>query len=265
MLVRGDLEPVLCPCGFPSQAAEDRARDVHDLGRLLHGWLPPRPRGWVAGALAPLYLGPLHRIAEATAAGAYSRPADLADDLDRAARQVQVRWRERLSLALVLLLVAAPLAFPFLVRVLTLTGALDAQDAGKFDLHGGVAACYLLLALTPAAALLGYTHGRALARRWPGRGRWRALLGEDLGPRLVPVALFALAAGVLAWLYSPGTGGTAAEAGTLLRIAAEFAGCWFLGAAAAGVVTFLGLLFRSLQPAPPPGAAGAEPDSGPAP
>jgi serine/threonine protein kinase len=259
VLVRGDLEPVLCPCGFPSQAAEDRVRDVLDLGRLLQGWLPPRPRGWAAGVLMPLYLTPLHRIAEAAAAGAYARPADLADDLDRAARHVQIRWRERVSLALVLLLVAGPLAFPFVAWLLTVTGVINAQDAGRAELHGGAAAGYLLLALTPAAALLGYTHGRALALRWPGRGQWRGLgrrgrLPEEVWPRLVPAALFALAAGVLAWFHLPGSGGTAPELRTLLRIAAAFLGCWVLGAFAAGVVTFLGLLFRSLQPAPPPGA-----------
>ena len=123
-----------------------------------------------------------------------------------------------------------------------------------------------LLALTPAAALLGSTHGRALAQRWPGRRRWGALLRatrlrEDLWPRLVPVALFALAAGVLAWFHLPGSGGTAAEAGTLLLIAAEFAGCWVLGACAAGLVTFLGLLFRSLRPVSLPGGMDPEPGS----
>jgi serine/threonine protein kinase len=44
VLVRGDLEPLLCPCGSPSRSAVDRTRDVADLGRMLRGCRASAPR-----------------------------------------------------------------------------------------------------------------------------------------------------------------------------------------------------------------------------
>jgi serine/threonine-protein kinase len=251
VLVRGDLEPVLCPCGSPSQAAEDRARDVLALGRLLGEWLPPRPPGWPRRVLAPLY-----RVADA--AGAYARPADLADDVERAVHEVQVRWRQRWVHALVLVLLAVPLLFPAVVAVLGLTGVLDGRRLAGLRVEGDVAGG-LLLALAPGAALLGYVHARQVGRRlaeWRGAARRPASVRDGPWLRLVEVLLLAAVAAGLAWRSLPAWAGGATWAGLLL-VAALFIGVWALGIGAAGLMAYLELLFRSLHAAqhgPDPGA-----------
>jgi serine/threonine-protein kinase len=251
VLVRGDLEPVLCPCGFPSQAPEDRARDVLALGRLLGEWLPPGRRGWQRQVLAPLY-----RVADAAAAGAYARPADLADDVERAAHEVQVRWRQRWVHALVLALLAVPLLFPAAVTLLGLAGVLDGQRLARLRVQGDVAG-RLLLTLAPCAALLGYVQARQLGRRlaaWLGRRRgatWRsAPVRGGLWRPLAEVLLLAAVAGGLAWLNVPAAAGAATWPGLLL-VAGLFAGVWLLGVSAAGLMAYLELLFRSLHAVQP--------------
>src|SRR5262249_22245846 len=97
ILVRGDLEPVLCPCGIPSQSVADRSADVQALGQLLSDWLPPRPGHWQRHARAALY-----QICDTARAGGYARADDLARDLESASRAVHARWRERLANAVTL-------------------------------------------------------------------------------------------------------------------------------------------------------------------
>src|SRR5439155_11893496 len=104
ILVRSDLEPLLCPCGVPSQAAADRQQDVIRLGRLLNDWLPPRPRGWQRQALAILY-----RVCDAGVAGEDARPAGLAAGLERSAKIARVRWWERVAGSLIVTLWVLPL------------------------------------------------------------------------------------------------------------------------------------------------------------
>jgi tRNA A-37 threonylcarbamoyl transferase component Bud32 len=258
VLLRGDLEPVLCPCGFPSQSAEDRARDVRDLGALLRSWLPPRPGAWQRRLLAPLY-----RAAEAACSGACARAGDLADDLGRAVAEVQRRGREYWMHALVLVLLVVPLLVPpgrWLLGLARRTEKGEAQQpaAGSGDFAG-----YLLLALAPCAGLLGYIQVRALVRRWRERGTRRGLaegwqrLRFGLLLPLVEVLLLAVAAGALALLNAPASGETGPTA-VLPLVAAEFAGTWLLGASLAGLVTFLESLFSSLhalQPAREPSVA----------
>jgi serine/threonine protein kinase len=228
VLVRGDLEPVLCPCGTPGESAEQRQRDVAALGRLLEGWLPPRPRAWQRHPLAPLY-----RISTAVAAGAYTRPADLAADLERAGRAVQLRWRERWGDGLVLAVLVLPLLYrpdrplPLLVM-------------------GGLAV---------GATLLGYVIARAAVQRWQlGRrlGTPPALFGGSGRIRAVQVVLILLLLVEAAWsvLASGGPGAAAPVAG--LVAAGQVAGFGLLGACVAGLVTFAELLVRSLSPAAPP-------------
>src|SRR5262249_38426857 len=55
ILVNGDLEPALCPCGVPARSPEDRAADLRALGRLLESWLPPRSFAWRREATAGVY------------------------------------------------------------------------------------------------------------------------------------------------------------------------------------------------------------------
>jgi hypothetical protein len=228
VLVRGDLEPVLCPCGTPGESAEQRRRDVAALGRLLEGWLPPRPRAWKRHVLAPLY-----RISTAVAAGDYTRPADLAADLERAGRAVQLRWRERWGNGLVLVAFALPLLFrpdrPLPLLVL-----------------GGLAV---------GMTLLGYVITRAAVQRWRlGRrvGMPPALFGGSGRARVVQAVLILLLLVEVAWsvLVAGGTTAGAAMAGVVA--AGQAAGFCVLGACIAGLATFAELLLRSLSPAVPP-------------
>jgi hypothetical protein len=250
ILARGDLEPVLCPCGFPSQSTEDRVRDVQALGRMLQGWLPPR-----RGAQGTLVLRPLYRVADAAAKGQYDRPADLAADLERAGRYIRIRWREGWAYILVMLLIAGgALVFPVLLRVWGTPQAFDRPDPIVRSLPQSVVEGYFLLALLPAIVLLSYLHGRALVRwaaerRNPGKGRsWGA--GAVAGPPLLMSVL------LLVLISIPGLTNLAAGnagsrvAGSLPLLAGTFASLWFLGVCLALVVSFVELLFRSLQAAP---------------
>jgi hypothetical protein len=244
VLVRGDLEPVLGPCGLPGASAAERQCDVAALGRLLASWLPARSRWWQGGVLGPLY-----QVADAAQAGGYERAADLAAELERAAGAVRVRWRER-GVAVVLgLLLVVPLLLPALVWGLDLLAQNDKSlFEGRF--LGLWALADLLVGVLSATALVGYMHGRALVHRWKWRRR-DVLLGPLLGSgsrfRLLLLGLCVLL-GVLL------LGATVAEglrrgdlAWSLTLLAVEAVGVWLLGLCAAGLMTFLELLFTSLK------------------
>jgi tRNA A-37 threonylcarbamoyl transferase component Bud32 len=237
VLVRGDLEPVLCPCGVPAQSPEDRAADVRALGRLLHDWLPPRPSAWRFEMAAPVY-----RVCDAAREGRYARAADLASDLERAARAGQVRWRERWASALVYtLLLLSWLALPL--------GGLQAYRAGG-DLSppGPGPLGYALLGLCPAALLLGYVQARSLVQRRRLRGGGRDLIFPGgVWRRLVQTALFVGPAAALGWVALAPNGAGAPVPAALPALLGILFGFWLSGAGLAGVVTFGELLAGSLR------------------
>jgi hypothetical protein len=228
VLVHGELEPVLCPCGVPGESAEQRGRDVAALGRLLEGWLPPRPRAWRRHLLAPLY-----RISTAAASGEYARPADLAVDLERAGRAVQLRWRERWGNGLVLLLLVLPLLYRPISSV-------------QLVVLGGLAA---------GTTLLGYVATRAAVQRL--RLGWRpgmafGTLGVAGRVRLVEAILILLLLAETVWSSLSGGGNLLDAVGVGVAAAVQVIGFCLLGACLAGLVTFVELLLGSLSPAAPP-------------
>jgi serine/threonine protein kinase len=179
ILVNGDLEPALCPCGVPVRAPEDRAADLRALGRLLESWLPPRPLAWRLESLAAVY-----RACDAARDGAYERPADFAADLGRAERAGRVRWRELCAAAAILALLLLPWVF------LPLRRLLDRDGAGAPDLPSLLALD--LVFLCPAAALAGYAQARSLVHylRLRRRGPDRVLPGGSVAP-LAQAGVFA--------------------------------------------------------------------------
>jgi tRNA A-37 threonylcarbamoyl transferase component Bud32 len=238
VLVNGDLEPLLCPCGVPIRSPDDRAADLRALGRLLEGWLPPRPRSWRRQALAAVY-----RACDAAGAGDYERVADFAADLRRADRAAAACWRERWAGAVILILLLLPWA---LLPLRWLTADPDAPPATATPLLALVLAC-----LCPTAVLAGYAQVRSLVQylrlRRPGRDR---ILRGATNVRLVAAAVFAALAVAL--------GAVAAYESELPpRIALPalllvLGGFWVAGACLAGVITFGELLGRTLRREPPP-------------
>ena len=141
IMLHGELEPLLCPCGLKSQSIQARQKDLMALGQLLNEWLSPRPAKWQRRARADLY-----RVADAAAQGKYVRARSLADDLERAALAAQIRWRVRLGNTLVIVLAVLPLLV---------------WAAERFGTESTWFARHLLLLLSPSAALLGYTFCRS--------------------------------------------------------------------------------------------------------
>ncbi len=217
LLVRGDLEPVLCPCGVPSESAGGRADDVRALGKLLYEWLPPRPWSWRYEALAPVY-----RVCDAARQGQYARAVDLAKELRRAVRAGEVHWRGRCLLGGVFVLLLLPW--------------LGVKTPGFLAVA--------LLGLCPAALLSGYTHVRSTVQRFRLRGS-----GPD---RLFPagrrrgVAKVALVASLCAALGAAALAGDGLAA-TLPRLLGVLLGFAFVGGCLAGGVTFAEVLARTLR------------------
>jgi serine/threonine protein kinase len=233
ILVNGDLEPALCPCGVPTRSPEDRAADLRALVGLLEGWLPPRSFLWRLGAMAAVY-----RACDAAKEGAYERPADFAADLARAARAGRVQWRERWAGVLILLL-------PLLALLLLPLRSLVAGN-------GSILPAALAF-LCPAATLAGYAQARSLVQylrlRRPGRDR---VLPGDLAGNLVVAGLIAVltaAQEVLTGMAAVADAG-APLLGGLAALGAVLAGFWVTGLGVAGVVTFGELLANSLRREP---------------
>ncbi len=232
VLLHGESEPLLCPCGVPSESADDRRRDVTALAGLAEQWLPPRPRGWRRGVRAETY-----RACDAARAGAYERAEDFASDLELSLKAALVRWRERVAGALIGLCLVLP--------------ALACLEPWLWPIGGGSERLQVL-AFWPAALLMGFVHVRALvhAVRLRSARRERLLVtGAWLGRLASAGVLVALAVGV-AWAGAPRQ--PWAFGGLLLGLGEMLAACWFLGAWAAGLVTFVEFLFRTLRQASAP-------------
>jgi hypothetical protein len=238
VLVNGDLDPALCPCGVPGQSAEGRAADLRALGALLEGWLPPRSFLWRFEPLAAVY-----RACDAAREGAYQRPAEFAADLDRADHAARVRGRQRWVTALILVLLLLPWAVHLLRRLVAVGEEVE---------PGGGAPALLPLALAflcPTAVLAGYAQTRSLVQylrlRRPGRDR---ILPGEMAFRLTQAGAFAALAvalgtvGVIDARLLPGA--------ALPALLLVLAGFWTAGACLAGIVTFGELLARSLRREP---------------
>jgi hypothetical protein len=237
IMLRGELEPLLCPCGVPSQSIQARQKDLMALGRLLNEWLSPRPPGWQRRARADLY-----RVIDAALLGKYDRARSLADDLERAARAARIRWRVRLGNALVIILAVLPLL------------AWAVERGGT---NSTWVARHLLLLLSPSAVLLGYTFCRdqIQSRRLRLRGWGVSETESGLRPSSAiwnfrfqnwivhGVAQLALLVIPVAALTITGFWSSLLAAGALI-------GYWLLGALIAGVVTAAEWIRRSLRPEP---------------
>jgi hypothetical protein len=243
ILVRGDLEPVLCPCGVPEQTPAARSPDIVALGELLRDWLPSRPVFWRYEAMAPLY-----RVCDAACAGEYERAADLSADLGRAVRAGQMRWRERGLNVFVFVLLLFPWPL-LLVRTFSHSpgeGWLLARNSMAF-------LSISLLAITAATVLFGYAQTRSLVLR--------RRLCRGSSDRILPGGMrYVLFHGLGFWSTAALLGGVGlldAGQGLLLGLPVLLGiilGFWSIGACVAGIVTFgefLGASLRREQTAPP--------------
>jgi serine/threonine protein kinase len=244
ILVHSDLQPLLCPCGIPSQAAADRQRDMEALKGLLNEWLPPRPRGWQRQSLATLYY-----VCDAARDGDYVRPADLAADLERAVQAAQVRRRERVAYGIVLVLFAVPVLILLLAWVSGWLAGPDQPGSQPLTRTGGWIADTLLMLLAPCTMLLGFVHARGLMHhlrlgwRWAiGRRFWK----QSVLPSLVQVALITVLSGLAACLIL-NRHGYSFQLRVLLLGAGELLGFWLLGVCLAVLVRFGELLIDSLR------------------
>lgn len=240
ILIRGELEPLLCPCGVASQSMQARQRDLTALGSLLKDWLPPRPRRWQRRALADVY-----RVADAACEGKYVRAKSLADDLERAADTARIRWRVLWGNALVVVLALLPVLDWAAERLLS-------TEESWLDSH-------LLLALAPSAVLLGYTFSRGqiqsrrLRLRHVNRAerRWKGALHG-----FFQVALLVVPVGLLVGLGHRHEPGRQWGPGTGLLAGVSLVGFWILGVLIAGLVSAAELVRRSLQVDGPEGERG---------
>ena len=213
VLIRSDLEPVLCPCGAPCRSDQDRADDIRALGKLLLRLLPAHPARGAQG---------VQQIGAAARRGEYGRALDLARDLDRAARAIRNRWRHHVTMAVLL-------AFATLPWV-----ALAA--------FGDELASFLAVALAPSCVLLGYCQARTVVARYR-LGR-RLLRPSDLVKGLLALFLFTLPVGLVAagsWPIFP------AEALSSTLATADLLGCWLAGTCQAGLVTAAEAIYATLE------------------
>lgn len=232
ILVHGDLEPLLCPCGRPLQTAADRACDVRDLGRMLHAWLRLIPRESPNPALA--------RICEAAETNRYSRPAELADDLERALKALRVRERENWAHALGLILLLLPLTIP--------AGTWLWQElSGERKPVAATLLLAALLSLVLGAVCGAFTFVRGVVQRW--RLGWRpgaddVVLRFVTPVRLIPALLVLVLMGVI---IGGEAANTAQTTRTAIVLGGQFLGFWLLGAWMATMVTYFEMLLGSVR------------------
>jgi serine/threonine protein kinase len=143
ILLQGDHEPLLCPCGVPSQKSAERTQDLKELGKMFNDWLPPRGGGWMRRSLAPLYL-----VADAAIAGNYESAGELGRDIERAGQLALVRWRERFAQLVILALLLGPILI--LAMFMARLGSDSLSDASQ----------YFLTIMGGSAIVLGFVQGR---------------------------------------------------------------------------------------------------------
>jgi hypothetical protein len=243
LLVQGDLEPLLCPCGVPGQSAPERGEDVRAAARLLDEWLPPRPRRWRRQSLAAVY-----RVCDAASAGDYADAADLARDLEHAARAAFVRRRQRLANALAAVLFGVPLLVLALLWTAGAVVALGGERPVGLEAFRESFAGHLLALLAPSAVLLGFVHGRVLVHGYRLRLRrgvgWR-FIRQRLLIGFRQAALAALVAGAVVAAVAATSGAFQPRLG-LLALAA-LVGFWLLGGGLSALVAFGEFLVGSLR------------------
>jgi hypothetical protein len=239
-MVRGELEPVLCPCGIPSSSPEEQAEDVRELGQLLNQWLPARTRGWWLDPQASLY-----RVCDAACSGAYRRAKDLALDLERSLELVRLRRRVRWANAFALALVFCPL---IVVAGIWLNQRANSTTT-EIAVNSANRAIAILVAICSSALVVGCTQVRFWIRRNRLRlshtARGRIGSGGTLGS-MAPLALSATLALALGLFGVSEAHGVAGVTGTVLLVFTEMAGFWILGAFLAGLASGIDLLLHSL-------------------
>jgi serine/threonine protein kinase len=231
ILIRGELEPLLCPCGVSSQSIQARQRDLIALGQLLNEWLPPRPPRWQRQALADIY-----RVANAACQGKYVRAKSLADDLERAAHKARIDWRVLWGTAAGAILALLPVLAWAVVH-------LSSPEESWLDSN-------LLLALSPSAVLLGFTfsrgqiQGRRVRLHHVDRSEHR--LGGTLRGALQVTSLV-VPVGLLVGLGHRVEPGRFLGPGVGLIAAISLFGFWIFGVVIAGLVSAAELIHQSLQ------------------
>ena len=238
ILLRGESEPLLCPCGFPSQAESDRQADIRAVARLLLEWLPPRPAGWQRSSLATVY-----RVAQAAEEGQYTSAADLASDLESASQIADARYVERLTnLGAGILYGLGLLVLAFFLSAPNVLGEEWTDTAATYFRHH-------VLVFLPSIVLLGYSHGRAVLHRLRHRLRIAARsawLGRRTLQALLLLLILAMLPLVLACWTATGSHGLQSLWTTLIGQAILF-GFWGLGVCFAAVRSFGELLFGSIR------------------
>ena len=245
ILVQGDLEPLLCPCGVPSQSKDDRQIDVKSLGKMLHGWLPPRPRRWKSKPFSVLY-----RVCDAAVSGAYLRPAEFAEDLKRAAEAAFVRRRERLGQFLAIGLFALPLFALGLSRLVSVGVSISetapsAQPAGLAE----ILASHLFFILLPGLVFLGFVHGRGVVHYF--RSGLRRTIREGFGQEIVMPTMAQLGAAlvlpsIVDWASLRGTEAGLGQRAFILGLVELFS-LWLMGMGAACLTVVCEFLVKSLR------------------
>jgi serine/threonine protein kinase len=240
VLVRGELEPVLCPCGVPSSFAEDQGEDVRALGKLLADWLPRRGRGWPLLPQAGLY-----RVCDAARGGAYQRAEDLATDLEKSVHLARLRRRMRGANILALVVLVGPL--------LMLAGLWMSRGAATDSMTNGMDRATLitglLVALCPSAVVVGFTQFRFWIQRrrlhLSRVARGRIGVGGTLGS-LVPLGLIGTLGIVVGVLAAKDAEGVTHLTASISFALFELAGFWFLGGFLAGLSIGVDVLLHSL-------------------
>jgi hypothetical protein len=241
-MVRGELEPVVCPCGIPSSSSQEQVEDVQALGRLLRDWLPSRARGWWLDPQASLY-----RVCDAACSGVYARARDLAIDLERSLQLVRLRRRVRWANAVALALLIIPL---LVVAVMWLNQrANPAGTEVAVAVNSANRAIAVLVAICSSTLVVGCTQVRFWIRRkrlhLSRTARGRIGIGGTIGS-MVPLAVSAVLALALGLFGVSEVHGVAGVTGTIGLILAEMAGFWALGGLVAGLASGLDLLLHSL-------------------
>jgi serine/threonine protein kinase len=229
ILIRGEMEPLLCPCGQLTPSIQRRQHDLMALGKLLQEWLSPRPPKWRVQAQAGLY-----HVADAAGEGKYVRAKSLVDDLERAARAAQIHWRVRVATILAGVLAVMPL-------LVWMAERLTAPDEPWWSRH-------ILLALSPSVALWGYTfcryriQGRRLLLHHVDNRSAGSLRGlERMILLIAPIAILVYVGLALEF-------GLSSSPWKALLAGAVLFGYWSFGMLIGGLVTAMEALRRSLRP-----------------